>query len=67
MTMYRVKYQSMSALYGPKFIEADSEYEAKRKFAGTSFSRDEMGLITAREVSSEEIAAALRESERERE
>jgi len=60
--IYRVTYQSMTAFYGPSFIEADSEYEARRKFAGTAFSQGEMGLIKASPVSSNEIARALRES-----
>jgi hypothetical protein len=57
--LYRVSYGSMTAHYGPSFIEAESEYEARRKFAGTAFSRDEMGCITARPVSSDEVRRAL--------
>ena len=60
--IYRVTYQSMTAFYGPSFIEADSEYEARRKFAGTAFSQGEMVLIKASPVSSNEIARALREA-----
>ena len=56
---YRVTYQSMTAFYGPSFIEADSEYEARRKFAGTAFSQGEMSLIKATPVSSNEIKRAL--------
>lgn len=61
--LYRVTYQSMTANYGPSFIEADSEYEARRRFAGTAFSKEEMGCIKAREVSPAEVARALRRAE----
>lgn len=57
--IYRVRYQSMTAHYGPAFIEADSELEARRKFGGGAFSQNEMGLISAEPVSSEEIRRAL--------
>ena len=60
--IYRVTYQSMTAFYGPSFIEADSEYEARRKFAGSAFSSGEMSLIKAVPVSGNEIARALREA-----
>jgi hypothetical protein len=59
--IYRVTYQSMTAFYGPSFIEADDEYEAKRKFAKGAFSQGEMSLIKARPVSASEVAEALRE------
>jgi hypothetical protein len=59
--IYRVTYQSMTAFYGPSFIEADDEYEAKRKFAKGAFSQGEMSLITAKPVPASEVAAALRE------
>jgi hypothetical protein len=59
---YRVTYQSMTAFYGPSIIEADSEYEAKRKFCNNgTFSQGEMACMRARPVSSKEIANALRE------
>lgn len=61
--IYRVTYQSMTAFYGPSFVEADSEYEARRKFAGTAFSAGEMALIKARQISSSELQRALREQE----
>lgn len=61
--IYRVTYQSMTAFYGPSFVEADSEYEARRKFAGSAFSAGEMALIKARPVSSVEMQRALRERE----
>lgn len=64
MPMYSVSYSSMSAHYGPSFVEADSEYEARVKFRGTAFSQNEMGCISAREVSAREIASALRERSR---
>lgn len=63
MAIYRVTYQSMTAFYGPKFVEADDADEARRKFAGTAFSADEIGLIRAREVSAAELKRALAESE----
>ena len=59
MTIYRVRYSSMTASYGPAFIEAATEQEAKRKFANGAFSNGEMTLITATPVSSEELRAAL--------
>ena len=65
MPIYRVSYGSMTATYGPSFIEADSEYEARRKFAGSAFSQREMPLVRAREVSGREIAQAL-EDKRDR-
>lgn len=61
MPIYKVTYQSMTATYGPSFIEADSEDEARYKFAGGAFSQREMPLMRAREVSAKEIAQALRE------
>lgn len=64
MPMYSVSYGSMTAHYGPSYIEADSEDEARAKFRGTAFSRGEMALISARQVSSQEIASALREKSR---
>ena len=66
MPMYSVSYGSMTAHYGPSFIEADSEYEARTKFRGTAFSQREMALISARQVSAQEIASALRERNRRR-
>ena len=43
--IYKVTYQSMSAFYGPSFIEAENEDQAKRIFAGSAFNRSEYGLI----------------------
>lgn len=65
MPIYKVSYGSMSATYGPNFIEASSEDEARKIFAGTAFSRGEMPLIHAREVSNEEIKRALQRKENE--
>jgi hypothetical protein len=59
MPMFRVTYASMTAHYGPSFIEAADEQEAKRKFAGTAFTKGELGCITAREVSTKEMQRAL--------
>lgn len=61
--IYRVTYQSMTAFYGPSFIEAEDEYEAKRKFAKGAFSQGEMTLIKARPVSSDEMRRALASSD----
>lgn len=61
--LYRVTYASMTARYGPSFIEAESEFEARRKFAGTAFSQSDLGCISARPVSSDEVASALRRQE----
>ena len=58
--MYRVTYQSMTAFYGPSFIEAETEYEARERFAGNAFSKGEMSLIKASPVSERDIARALR-------
>lgn len=45
---YKVTYESMTARYGPRTIEADDEYEAKKIFAGNAFRKDEYGLIKVR-------------------
>jgi hypothetical protein len=68
MPMYKVSYGSMTATYGPSFIEADSPEEAKMKFGGTAFSSGERAIcMNAREVSSKEIAQALRDKQNRRE
>jgi len=56
---FLVSYRSLTACYGPKCIEADSAYEARRKFAGTAFAEREMGLITAKEVTHRDILKAF--------
>lgn len=61
MPMYEVSYQSMTACYGPSYIQADDEDEACRKFGGSAFSQKERGLINATLVSDEEISRALRQ------
>ena len=61
--IYRVTYQSMTAFYGPKFIEAEDEHQAKRMFANGAFSKGEMSLITARPSSLQEAMRAAKESE----
>lgn len=61
--IFRVRYSSMTASYGPSYVEADSEQEAKLKFARGAFSQGEMALITARPVSEREMLQALRDSE----
>jgi hypothetical protein len=53
--LYRVTYRSMTAFYGPNFIEADDEHQARRKFAGSAFSPNEYGLINVREISVQEM------------
>ncbi len=58
--LYRVTYKSMTAFYGPSFIEAESEYSAKVKFAGSAFNKNEFGLITAREISLKEMQKEMR-------
>lgn len=63
MPIFRVTYSSMTARYGPSFIEAEDEFAAKRKFAGTAFGQGEMGCISAEEVSSRQMMQALREKE----
>lgn len=60
MAIYRVFYSSMTATYGPRFIEAESPGEAKRKF-GNCFTEGERAIcMTAREVSASEIAREIR-------
>ena len=59
--IYRVRYSSMTASYGPSFIEADSPAEAKRKFANGAFSKGEMTLITATPATIREVQDAERE------
>lgn len=61
MSIYRVTYQSMTAFYGPDFIEADSPDEARAKC--TAFSRSEWPLLNVREVSASEMRRALRDQE----
>ena len=56
---YEVRYQSMTACYGPQIIEADDEYSATRKFVGNSFSSGEMGCIKATLMSDKEVMGKL--------
>ncbi len=64
MPMYRVTYASMTARYGPKYIIADSEYAARRRFwGGGAFTKGEMALIKATEVSEDEMIRALQNSD----
>lgn len=63
MPIFRVTYRSMSAFYGPSFIEAKDEYEARRKFAARAFRPEEMSLIHATPVSADDCARALRACE----
>lgn len=60
--IYRVTYQSMTAFYGPRFIEAEDEHQAKRIFANGAFSKGEMTLIRAVPVSLDEALRAARDS-----
>lgn len=62
---YRVIYRSMTASYGPSYIEADSALEARLKFARGAFSRDELSLIHATPVTAQELRDALHERERD--
>lgn len=55
--IYRVTYQSMTAFYGPTFIEAESEAHARRKFAGDAFRQEEMCLINVKPSSMREAMA----------
>lgn len=56
--IYKVWYQSMTAFYGPKVIEADSPEEAKQKFnARGAFLPHEVGLISAKEITLREAMA----------
>jgi len=60
MPIYKVSYGSMTATYGPSFIEAGSPEEAKMKFGGAAFSSGERAVcMSAREVSAREISEAL--------
>lgn len=59
MAIFRVTYLSKTARYGPSYIEAEDEMQAKRKFAGTAFTAGEMRLIEAREVTAKEMCRAL--------
>lgn len=59
MKLYRVTYQSMTAFYGPDFIEAESAEEAREKFGKGAFSAGERCLIRATPVSADEVRAAL--------
>lgn len=63
MAIYKVFYGSMTATYGPSFIEAGSPEEAKRKF-GSCFTDDERAVcMTAIKVSSVDIRQALYEKQ----
>lgn len=57
--IYKVTYNSMTANYGPAFIEAESEQEACSKFGRGAFTGSERSLISARPVSEHEIRRAL--------
>lgn len=65
MTVYRVRYSSITASYGPSYIEAENAQEAKRKFAKGAFSQGEMTLITATPVSLREVMDALEDADNE--
>jgi len=54
MTIFKVSYSSLTAHYGPRFIDAEDEAEAKRIFANGAFSEGEMRMITARKASIKE-------------
>lgn len=63
MSIYRVRYQSLTACYGPKFIEAESAEQAKRKFARGAFSQGEMVLIEAKPATVNDVLRHAREQE----
>ena len=64
MPIYRVKYNSMTANYGPSYIEASTPEEAKRKFGGTAFTASERNIcMSAKEVSVDEMRRELESSE----
>lgn len=54
MSIFKVSYSSITAHYGPRFVEADDEYQAKRIFANGAFSESEIRMMTARRVSIKE-------------
>jgi len=59
MAIYKVTYGSMTATYGPSYIEADSPEQAKRKFGNCFTGGERAFCMTAREVSEREIRQAL--------
>jgi hypothetical protein len=59
--IFKVYYQSMSAFYGPTYVEAESAIEAKNKFAGTAFRREEFSLIHAIPISFQQMKRELAE------
>jgi aminoglycoside N3'-acetyltransferase len=59
MTIFKVEYRSMTAHYGPRFIDADDEYAAKRIFSAGAFSEGEIRMMTARKASLEEVRASM--------
>lgn len=59
MPIYKVTYRSLTATYGPSFISAKDEDEARRKFARSAFTAREMSLIVAVKVSDDEITKKL--------
>ena len=53
--IYKVWYQSMTAFYGPKVIEASCELEAREKFnARGAFNKNEFCLIEAKQITLQE-------------
>jgi len=59
MAIYKVIYGSMTAIYGPSFIEADSQEEAKIKFGSCFSDSERAGCMTARELTKREIQQTL--------
>jgi hypothetical protein len=53
--IYRVEYRSMTANYGPNYVEAKNELEAKIKWSQSAFRGSELGLISATPLSDKEI------------
>ena len=55
MSIFKVSYSSMTAHYGPRFIEAQNEHQAKRIFANGAFSEGEIRMMVVRKASLKEI------------
>jgi hypothetical protein len=63
--IYKVSYHSMSASYGPSYIQADSEQEAKLKFGSCFTSGERAVCMSAKPISDSEIRQALHRRDEE--